>query len=104
MSGVQIGRDRRSASLWIGHGHIAVRSYEIERVPLEATPTHRGAPRKHAQPYLTSLTRAGHSCRSLSVHVDLPVEGREWREVVDLVWESGHPRQTVPTMHITGAP
>jgi hypothetical protein len=82
---VEIGRDRRRATLGIREGHVAVWSHEIDGVAAQTGATNLRTPGKDVQRQVSIITQSFHLGCSLTVHVDLPVQRGQRRKVVDAV-------------------
>src|SRR5438309_8897593 len=98
---VQIGRDRRGAARGVGQSHVAVGPHEIDGIAPQAGPTHLRTPRKDVQRQSSAVTHGLDLGRGAAVHVDLPAQRSQRREVVfpDAVHGRLHPRQTVTAVN-----
>src|SRR5207302_647759 len=98
---VEIGRDRRGAAHGVGQGHVPVGPHEIDGIAPQAGSTHLRAPCKDMQRQCSPVTHGLDLGRGAAVHVDLPVQRRQRREVVlpDAVHVRPHPRQTVAAVN-----
>src|SRR4029453_15982762 len=102
LSRVEKGRDGRRAGLRIRQGHVARRSHEIDRIALKPRTIDALAPAKDVKRQCPLSTQRMNLGCGAAVHVELPVERRQWREVVATGTIPRPPRQTAPPVTAPG--
>ena len=98
---IEIGPDRRGIALGIRQGHVTVGAHQIEGVRPQAARTHFPMPGKDVQRQFSLFTHRLKLSSDVAVHVDLPVERAQRREVVlrTSARIGLHPGQTVAALH-----
>ena len=97
---IEIGRDGFRATIGIGKRHVAIRANEVYRIAAQSGSGDPRPPREYMECELALAAKRSQRRCAFTIHVHLPVERLERREVV-----AGrvrlHPRQPIAAVHVS---